>query len=1844
MADLPPLPKHEKVLDPFHSSNICFARFIGRNYVWSTTDGIGKMVPVLPKDHSIDRNNICSDYPAPYQHPMNPAPGLESSFRTWNDPSHEIYMGFDPYTHNRYFKNAGNITGYPGILKYHAANAFGGWGDEGRILGTNNPKIPESLVGNVQLPDRPFDGPGKSITISPGRVNTFASSYGGAKEICEDFYKEYTKQECYYVANVLNDGQHPQDYEICKRAFGLTNGGCPFKCDNANNQPSSDEYPLCCFNENDAGNGLDYCKWQCYPPGISCKVTDDIDDPKYLPTCRWTASQGGYLDPNCQPNPDDLGGDPIPIDPHYPCTGRYICGVNDTAYANNPNNLCPKFLWKTICSGYEGNTLTMGCSAGDGSTCSGGFTGNFCGYTTKNITHGEDESPNIREWRDNGFLSFPPIHITQHKKPETGVWNPCSGKWRAESCCLWTENDLGEFAVSGKNWLPNYAIGEGKESTGAYGWENSLVGNNRLPYEEADDDCLPLGVGRERRALLASPYITYKGPCCVGGCKQITDPDTGVETYEKDSRCTILTADECLGWTGHIEGQEDMDVVNSKTRWRWQGSERLAGTRFAWWGCTGGGDGEPKKFTCGCGDADNEPSLCRPIGCLESARSSPDVPIPPRLADSVRGKMICIENMIQDPEVTNPVGIVAKELYQKGIFIRNTENDCELSRKKYNLDNFGPESDNGCNGWANKVIIGEDGITYNSYDFKSCRATIYGEEELSHGLNTGAQPAGCNSAHPAECCTCFRDWNEYTTTLPAAFESPTFKTTCLSRNGVYREDSRCPHGASGGNATYLKNKYRGNGGHIEIEGYRTHCHGDNWALAGPMTCTPGEEWKSMPASEYSENKIIVEPDWTCPKSNMFYNRPYNQVWVDALGETDCISEPDFGTWAYSTIYTPSLEILGDISRVVGGNDFSVALKTETTDDTTSNILIWGNGALPSMTKLPGIFAKDISVAYKHILAIDNNDEVYAWGENGNGQLNYPGYTGETRIKAKKIAASSGFEYPWSGFSIAINDSYNLVVWGTNGFAPTGEFKDLSIEKLPTLANGNPVSECTEVIAGDLFAYAICGSDEKIYRWGKDGVSAPGVTGAKEIACIPYSTPDPDAYFLLVLRQVGVSYDGGPHQVGRVSLFTSGVEGGLYDPPQTITRLGLDPRIDIKHISAGYNHFLALGSSGEVYAWGENNFGQCGIPGITNARSGVGCGDDPNPAGLCPVPNNYTSISGGKKHSIGLRNTTSSLVANYPISVWGLISPTNILSGQSESDICKTFSGFTLSSGNTLDSSGCGLCKLNGTTWEFSNRNCISQNSWAIPGNPFDPVGYLGLHTRISWENTCDSISIKGLLEESKLNGEQNYYNFIIMDNGGITNLPGPMTRASGDEGRCRSHIGRQWLMYQVVNEMGIPICIMPGINVYPNQWPRPAIHTRETTYSGPCWPCPQLYDSLGTEAFLYSTTHGLTGRDGTSPDSYIMEIKLSGGQVWNPCVWGQMTCIDGGIWTDSTNAYEGLGALDFISLDLNVEGEFTEEELKCCSHSSPGYQDQIRVVGDDDVHLACPNLGEGEECWRCPGWNYQTDPADPFTMAWDGTPASRKYFDYACEHAKEYNSAIPPLLECKAPSEMLEWVGLFPFVGVCTIFEYDQSADPTTVFVGITSGIGSPAEGRTMCYCAGGENGAYGAGLIDPTHGGPGCTFGPICESIVCALRPRCCSVEWNEDCAGIALLNCPACASRQSHQECQNYHALKWCADKYNDGPGWTGGKTVGLDLFGCDTHSPYEAEHPDMSGPGVCASCMKCDLPLCRHKYNCNLKCPCGTYGMDCQPTCTDPSGSYGPYIKTTCDGIWPGEFNVY
>ena len=272
-------------------------------------------------------------------------------------------------------------------------------------------------------------------------------------------------------------------------------------------------------------------------------------------------------------------------------------------------------------------------------------------------------------------------------------------------------------------------------------------------------------------------------------------------------------------------------------------------------------------------------------------------------------------------------------------------------------------------------------------------------------------------------------------------------------------------------------------------------------------------------------------------------------------------------------------------------------------------------------------------------------------------------------------------------------------------------------------------------------------------------------------------------------------------------------------------------------------------------------------------------------------------------------------------------------------------------------------------------------------------------------------------------------------------------------------------------------------------------------------------------------------------------------------------------------------------------------------------------------------------------------------MAWDGihtselvnnityNTGSEKYY----KAAKNFSNSFYDL-----PYASVE----LPWVGVCTIMQPEVDGSPSFIEMisgpTLPNGQPNPAAGRTMCWCQSPEDRASDPNMKagpnyftqDQDTGGPGCS--PVCNDIVYVDVPYCCDIQWDKECVAMANIKCADCSSRISPQECQNYDALKWCADEYNPS-GWTGGKTRGLDLFGgFDLQTPYVAEMPKMV---TCYDCRKCDLPLCRHKYNCNLKCPCGTYGLECDPTCSDITGSYGPFTQDTllsfpgCDSAaWP------
>ena len=1796
---------HEKVVDPFNSANICFGRFIGRNYAWALNDStknIFTMVPVLPQDHPIDKNWICSDLPAPYQHPLNPPPGASTSLKTfkqWATQKHFQSKDWSFMTAGG--KHAANIQGYYGTLKYHMADEFGGPGDNGGILGTN---------GTITR--------GSGVATSPGRANSFASPTKGYKEDCIQWVTEI---------------QEPAD---C--IFAMTHiskqGSCWVL-------PCSGKEPFC-----HSYYSLDPCPsfGSCDLPGFPC-IQYANTHPDYLFGCGYHFPNGGYINPNCE---SDGQGGHTAIDPDgQPCEPRYICGVVEGLTAGVPReipvsemsiqNKCPVWNSKLECTGWscglpEGCPKLPNCHDGSGAKCSGKALGNFCGYSSPSGGI-DDPSGTIKEWRSNGFLEFPPVHITWDRAPDPDSgFNYCSGKFISESCCIWTENDLGEFAVSGKNWLETTEPFQGGDcGQGTQGIGNIALQYSLLLNSELDNDCNPMCVGRDKRSLVTLPDIKYKGVCTICGCSS-RNPDS------KSRVCEMMTKEECDQWTGESADIDDILIPEGRTPplWYFEGIEEEGIDK---WSC----ENPNPLFVCCPTDGPCSAGPCT------SFLPTNALPQKPRLAEAIRGKMVCIENLIQDPEFSKESWINSNcEVKEKGWCIPNeifVEGDdtgitsCAAFKDYYNNKYLGPSAEYPCS-WVNNQPA-----TKGAYNFTECRNREPGEKHFCDNCGSGGSIGlfgmvicdNCDAKDAGACCTCMRN---YTPNIGGynAFDGHTFKSACQIMNGLWRENSRCPHGD---NQTKLKN-------HLDIEGYRTHCVGRVSGapfgnMFGPMTCSPGEE-----AKENGDCSTSRKPDWFCPDPLMKYGDGASWNYPSWDGCSSLFSD----SGGVSTMFTPPFD--GSVTNIASGYNFSVAL-IDNSGDTHKNIIVWGRNPISSLYNPPDIEAESVSAAYYHILAIEKySHKVFAWGSNSNGECDIPGIT----LEAKQVIASSGY-FIDSGFSIALGMTGQIVVWGTNGFNDTGPNAEYSINKLPLKLP--PENKCSAVFAGARCAYAICGSENKLYGWGWgvvksviEGPSFEGINNVNTLACISTDESNIDNTHLFVVRGITTTYydhpgppDGVSHDinVNRVSYIAGeGFADDNYNPPNNLTISGTISKISIVQISTGYYHVsvlanngLTLGITQDVYVWTLDN--SHGVKDILLANTGTECTGQ-HPITGCGITNDYSYISSGKWHMTGINNNSGADELPF-VSIWGYKNggfDTTYPAG-----IACLFAGYILASGITLDETGCGACNDGSIDPSF-----IQYNEWAIPANPFDPVGYLGLHTKITWLNTCSHIDITGTEEESKT--DPGYFNFILNDDGTITSLPGVKHRASGVDGHCRSHIGTFLGHSQQDSSPGG--CFQPGSFFQTPGSPPLFAHSRETTYSGPCWPCPQLYDSLGTPEFLYGATHGPEPIEIGNSSYYEFNIKLAGtNATWTPGIWGKLSCekIEGqNYWINDNQNPDGQAAEDF-------ETSLTSSTSSCCSPSSPAYYDQIKITIPAHKKLACPEIPEGSnlECWRCPAWNIQYNELYPNSLAWDGIHTSELDTDgitYNTGSEKYYNAA-QIFAGDAIPWSLPEASVQIPWVGVCTIMHPEEgSASENPSFIGITSGLHlpngapNPAAGRTMCWCQSPENrqdnpnGEYGPSVSskDTDSGGPGCEG---CELSVCTLIPYCCEIQWDNECAHSANIACSGCSTRASPQECQNYHALKWCADQYNPG-GWTGGETRGLDLFGCDLDYPYIALLPIQD---QCTSCRKCDLPLCRHKYNCNLKCPCGTYGMDCALTCQDSIGSYGPFEKITCNDDWPTQIAI-
>jgi uncharacterized repeat protein (TIGR02543 family) len=250
---------------------------------------------------------------------------------------------------------------------------------------------------------------------------------------------------------------------------------------------------------------------------------------------------------------------------------------------------------------------------------------------------------------------------------------------------------------------------------------------------------------------------------------------------------------------------------------------------------------------------------------------------------------------------------------------------------------------------------------------------------------------------------------------------------------------------------------------------------------------------------------------------------------------------------------------------------------------------------------------DISTGINHTLALNSDGLLFAWGNNGNGQL------GLSRSDfyfsdQPRVVRINQMENDEKIISIAAGGNHSLIAtnkgsvysWGNNEFGQLGlASNSQSIVEIPTKITF-PSSIGTDIpikVFATGYYYKIGGSNTDYFN------------------NIQYS---------LALTNNGKVFSWGSNENYQLGDSTSIDKKN----PTLITFPGLLENEKVINISPGEKHVLALTSFGRVYAWGEGSYGELGAGSITRAKTPFRINFP-----MLNAEEKIVSISAGKQHSL-----------------------------------------------------------------------------------------------------------------------------------------------------------------------------------------------------------------------------------------------------------------------------------------------------------------------------------------------------------------------------------------------------------------------------------------------------------------------------------------------------------------------------------------------------------------------------------------------------------------------------------
>ena len=338
--------------------------------------------------------------------------------------------------------------------------------------------------------------------------------------------------------------------------------------------------------------------------------------------------------------------------------------------------------------------------------------------------------------------------------------------------------------------------------------------------------------------------------------------------------------------------------------------------------------------------------------------------------------------------------------------------------------------------------------------------------------------------------------------------------------------------------------------------------------------------------------------------------------------------------------------LTNVKAISAGYYHTLAIK----DDGT--LWAWGNneyGQLGNGTTTNSLVAvqigtannwKAVSAGESHTVAVKQDDTVWAWGYNDFGQLG-DGNIGTFSAAPIQVKCKSGVgnlvdvKAVSAGnlYTVAIKEDGSVWAWGYNNHGQLGDdgnsgtFSATPVQVMSSDDDGITITEFTKAIAvstGSGHTVAI-DNDDNLWAWGNNGSGRLGD-----------GTTDNRNYPVQVMANASTEFNniravsaGGSHTVaidnGKNLWAWGNNSSGQLGDGTTIPKISpVQVMSDVKTVSAGYSHTVAIKEDGSVWAWGESNYGQLGDGTTTDRLYPVKIGDK------------WAEVSAGSEHTVAIK--------------------------------------------------------------------------------------------------------------------------------------------------------------------------------------------------------------------------------------------------------------------------------------------------------------------------------------------------------------------------------------------------------------------------------------------------------------------------------------------------------------------------------------------------------------------------------------------------------------------------------